>query len=167
MAVTYFFDALKEKMHLLEGKCVVAVGKTTASFLTREGFPPQFIAEDERQEGVIELLSKLGFLKNSYIFLPRSSRARPLLENFLKERKLRHRIFNLYDTILQKLLPLPDLKDFDEIVFTSPSTVEAFYEIFPEIPHGKKITAIGPVTKEAIWRRFANLPIFSIECMMK
>jgi uroporphyrinogen-III synthase len=39
---------------------------------------------------------------------------------------------------------------FDEIVFTSPSTVAAFKEIFGALPRGKKLVAIGPITEEAL-----------------
>jgi uroporphyrinogen-III synthase len=57
---------------------------------------------------------------------------------------------DLYETVAQRVEPVPDLRLFDEIVFTSPSTVDAFFEIFGHIPSGKKIVAIGPVTADRL-----------------
>jgi uroporphyrinogen-III synthase len=56
----------------------------------------------------------------------------------------------LYDTVTQKLEPKPDLNHVQEIVFTSPSTVLAFLEIFGALPKGKKLIAIGPITQQQL-----------------
>ena len=56
----------------------------------------------------------------------------------------------LYDTISQVIQPKPNLDHVDEIVFTSPSTVKAFIEIFGVLPRGKKCLAIGPITEQAL-----------------
>ena len=146
-AVKIFFALVDPSA--VKNKFVLAVGKVTALHLEMHGITPNVIASEETQEGIIAELQQLD-LKNSYIFLPRSQRSRPELVRFLEKQGVRFRTVDLYDTVSQRLEPVPDLKVFDEIVFTSPSTVAAFKEIFGALPRGKKLLAIGPVTEEAL-----------------
>ena len=57
----------------------------------------------------------------------------------------------IYDTRTVQPKVVPDLTKVDEIVFTSPSTVKAFLDVFSEIPQDKKLTTIGPVTEQALY----------------
>jgi uroporphyrinogen-III synthase len=145
-AVKVFFGHLCPN---LSAKITIAIGEVTAAHLRVQGVQPQFIAQDETQEGVIQLLNQLD-LNNAYFFMPRSSLSRPLLTNFFKEHQIRHQACDLYDTVTQILEPRPDLNRIDEIIFTSPSTVNAFLEIFGKLPKGKKLTAVGPITEQAL-----------------
>lgn len=131
----------------LAGKTVIAIGRATAERL--KGCVP-LVPEEETQEGIVELLRPLD-LDDAYFFLPRSSLARKTLDNFFRKREIRYQTCDLYDTVTQKLEPLPNLDEIDEIVFTSPSTVRAFVEIFSEIPKNKKLTCQGPITEEALY----------------
>lgn len=141
-------------------KVAIAIGKATAQQLEKRGIAT-VIAEKETQEGVIELLEKMD-LRESFIFWPRSKKARPILESYLSERKAQHFVLDLYDTIVQKIEPAPNLKDVEEIVFTSPSTVRGFLEIYGSMPKDKKLTAIGPVTQEELAYFFSLRPLHSL-----
>lgn len=140
-AVSYWFEE-----ETGEGKIVIAVGKSTAEELEKRGIDP-LVAKRETQEGVIELLETLD-LRGAYIFWPRSKRARPVLESYLSH--MRYCALDLYDTVLQKPEPVPDLREVDEIVFTSPSTVRGFLAIYGFLPKNKTLRAIGPVTRESM-----------------
>lgn len=128
---------------------IIAVGKVTAEALRSVGLYPAHIARDERQEGVIELLM-LQDLKHAYILVPRSSQARPQIQLFLEKYGIRHQLCDLYDTVPKVPKVLPDLSTVDEIVFTSPTTVDAFIQVFGTLPADKQLTSIGPVTEEKI-----------------
>lgn len=141
--VEVFFSLFKGE---LKNKILGAVGKVTALYLEKHGYPPQLVAGEETQEGLIELLKKEK-LENSNLLLPGSSRSRPLLQRFLQEKGIRYKAVALYHTELIKPQELPNLESFNEIIFTSPSTVEAFFQIFSTIPKGIKLTPIGPVTQ--------------------
>lgn len=130
-------------------KMVVAIGEVTAAHLLAKGLCPQLIAKEETQEGLVKLLGLVN-LDEAYVFLPRSALSRPVLSNFFKEREIRYQACDLYDTKTQNLEPKPELSQVDEIVFTSPSTVKAFVEIFGKIPTGKNLLAIGPITEETL-----------------
>ena len=147
-AAAILLNQLKDK-EALKRKRIIAIGKSTAAKLAQEGFAPHFIATDESQEGVIELL-KTQDLHDAYIFYPRSSLARKKLESYMIARGIRHQICDLYETIFQKPEPIPDFTKIDEIIFTSPSTIKGFIAAFGAIPSNKKLTCIGPITEEEL-----------------
>jgi len=147
-AAAIFLSQLKDK-EALKGKKIIAIGKSTAAKLSQEGFAPHLIAQEESQEGVIELL-KTQDLHNAYIFYPRSSLARKKLESYMIARGIRHQICDLYETVFQKPEPAPDFATIDEIIFTSPSTVRGFIAAFGAIPSNKKLTCIGPITEQEL-----------------
>lgn len=126
-------------------KQTIAIGPATAAALQRRGLVP-IVAPEATQEGIIDLIAKI----KGYFFLPRSRLARSALTDFMEERKIPFLALDLYDTVFQRLDPVPNLDDFDEIVFTSPSTVEGFLRIFNALPKNKKLTPIGPVTERAL-----------------
>ncbi len=151
-AVRVFFshlEALKIPVENVRKKTVIAIGQVTAGYLSANGLDSHYVSKEETQEGVVHLLNGLN-LDDAYIFMPRSSLSRPVLANFFNEREIRYQACDLYDTVSQAIEPKPDLDLVDEVVFTSPSTVKAFLEIFGELPRGKKCLAIGPVTQQAL-----------------
>jgi uroporphyrinogen-III synthase len=151
-AVKIFFGHLadlKQSADVLKIKTTIAIGKVTAAYLAATGIPLQFVAHEETQEGIVQLLDTMH-LENTYIFMPRSSLSRPVLTHFFKQRRIRFQACDLYDTLTQALEPKPDLDQVDEILFTSPSTVHAFLEIFGTLPKGKKLMTIGSVTEKAL-----------------
>ena len=133
----------------LTDKQLIAIGAATAARLHEFQVAPHFVAQEESQEGVIELLNQQD-LTDAYMLYPRSSLARKKLENFFIERQVRYQVCDLYETQFQKLEPIPNLTDIKEIIFTSPTTVRGFLEIFGQLPHDKKLTCIGPVTEEEL-----------------
>lgn len=150
--VEIFFACLKEKGYSekdLEGKEILAVGEVTAKYIEEHGVKVTKTADTETQEGMIHLLA-LEDLGRSYVFLPQSSKARCALVQSLVHRGVRHQRCDLYDTKLKKPTVKPELESYDEIIFTSPSTVEAFKKVFGKAPKGKKLTAIGPITRQKL-----------------
>lgn len=129
-------------------KQLLAIGPATLQAAQQTG-AFMYLAPDSTQEGVIALLETLD-LRNSYILYPRSSLARDALQMFLQKQTLRAQIVDLYKAVPHQPGPLPDLGSVDQIVFTSPSTVDAFLQIFGPIPFDKKITSIGPITASKI-----------------
>ncbi len=141
-----FCDCMEHYKVKLQGNKVFAVGKATAHALEERGITVDEVAVEETQEGVVHLLA-MEDLDDAYVLLPQSSRARSALSSSLILRRVRHQKVSIYDT--KKKIPSvkPDLENFDEIIFTSPSTVEAFSEIFTVIPKGIKLMSIGAITR--------------------
>jgi len=142
------------EVHPSFDKIAIAIGEGTAEELRARGVEP-LVAPEAVQEGVIALLEQID-LENAFIFFPCSKRARPNLTRYLAGRGLRFLRLDLYDTLFQRPDPVPSLEGIDEIVFTSPSTVEGFLRIFADFPRGKNLTAIGPITQKALDRVFSK-----------
>lgn len=143
-AVSIFCEAVK-----ITNKIIVAIGKKTAEALTSRKIEVHLAPEEESQEGLIELLRPFD-LDDAYILYPRSSGARGVLEDFFRKREIRYQVCDLYDTMTAPVNPGFDLHEFKEIIFTSPSTVRAFREIFGSIPADKKLTCQGKITQAAV-----------------
>ncbi len=141
---------------------VLAVGMATAAALRQQGIEAR-VAPTATQEGIVELFETMD-LSSSYLFWPRSALARSIIEEYLMKRNAPFCALDLYETKWQRLEPVPDLANFDEIVFTSPTTVDAFLKIFGAIPNDKKLTPIGPVTKAALEGVSDGLIIQGLEC---
>lgn len=129
----------------LEGKQWIAVGQATAGCLLQHGVSPTIVAHEETAEGVISELKSLK-LDTCYFFWPHSARSRPVITQFFEQYNLRYRDCIFYKTLTNSSAILPDLNRVDEIIFTSPSTVDAFIEMIGFLPTDKQLTAIGPVT---------------------
>ena len=153
--VRIFCDLLEQYGRSLEGKKVYAVGKVTAKALVKREVIVDHVATEETQEGVIHLLA-MEDLDDAYILLPQSPRARPALVSNLMLRKVRHQKVSIYDTKIKTPSIKPKLENFDEIIFTSPSTVEAFAKNFKKIPKGIKLTPQGPITDSALKIKMHN-----------
>jgi Uroporphyrinogen-III synthase len=135
---------------LFEGKQTIAIGEATAELLRLRGENP-LVAPEATQEGMVAFLRTLD-LQGAYLLWPRSTKARNVLTNYLESLvpSARFSIIDLYETHYQKLEPVPSLDEVEEIVFTSPSTVEGFLRIYGSLPKDKQLTAIGPITERAL-----------------
>lgn len=157
--VRIFFDCMEtfgQPREKLKSKVIIAVGRITALVLEKEKISVDFVAGNECQEGIIDILSEID-LEGANILLPRSSIARPLLSEYLVRQEIKHKICPLYDTITHRPNELPDLKDVGEVIFTSPSTVDAFFEIFDRVPEDIQLTALGPITRDALREKTQHL----------
>lgn len=144
-AVSIFMDYASQSPDL-DDKRLIAVGKKTAAKLASYGILHPLVAKEETAEGVVQLLSDLDLAK-AHVFWPHSSLSRPIITAWLKQQQVCHCACALYDTIPNIPETIPDLNRFDEIVFTSPSTIDAFLQIYKRFPADKTLTCIGPVTQ--------------------
>lgn len=126
-------------------KTTLAVGHVTAKHLQACGIHSIKIAKEETAEGLIHELQQID-LNHAHFFWPHSSRARPIIKEFFKAHAIKHFSCILYDPQFHIPGQLPVLEDYDEIVFTSPSTIDAFLEIFGHFPCHCCLTPIGPIT---------------------
>ncbi len=154
-AVHILFSLAKELSlspgELLAGKCV-SIGPSTTKALKEHGVDSTLEAFPNTQEGMIDLLKEISLEKQA-VFYPRSSLARPLLSSYLIEALATSYVLDLYDTEIQPQGEPPSLENIEEIIFTSPSTVEGFFSLFSEFPSGIRPVFQGPITEKAFYRR--------------
>ena len=126
--VRVFFSYLKYyglNALALNDKIFISVGRMTSEIINKQGFKVHITAREETSEGIIKELQLLS-LKDAYIFWPHSAISRPVLSDFFKGRQIKFQQCLLYDTHFKKPDAWPNLDEVAEIVFTSPSTVDAF-----------------------------------------
>ncbi len=151
-----YFDQLREYDHVIVTsrsvipiytkyaevkRPVIAIGRATAALAREMGLFVSHTARLEQAEGVLEIIQEL---KSSFFF-PHSAQARPLLPDFLKNKKAL--AFPAYETVTtsKKI----DITPYDAFVFTSPSTVKAFVELYGALPK-KELIPIGPITQRIL-----------------
>jgi uroporphyrinogen-III synthase len=131
----------------LERKCL-SIGPSTSFALRQEGLEPFLEATESTQEGMIAVLEEY-ISKDSHLFYPKSSLARPLLKTYLQENYVHLEVLDLYDVAFQKPFALPSLAHIRKIIFTSPSTVRGFFQILQKIPSDIELEFQGWVTQQA------------------
>jgi uroporphyrinogen-III synthase len=137
----------------IQTKQYITVGKATANALNQHGIHNIKIAENETAEGIVELLKNLN-LRNPHFFWPHSALSRNTLPQYFEYNHLKYTHCILYDTIANLPQTLPDLSQIDEIIFTSPSTVDAFLQFFKNPQPHNILTPIGPITKSKLENKF-------------
>lgn len=145
--------AIQEHHSTLLQKPVFAVGKQTAGFLKQCGFQHIVYPEIETAEGLVDLIDTHSF-SNPYFVWPHSALSRAVISDYLHKKLYSFHAFSAYDTLSQIPYALPDLRQYDEIIFTSPSTVTAFRKHFGQPASHLKLKAIGPVTEQSILLNF-------------
>ncbi|NOZ64066.1 MAG: uroporphyrinogen-III C-methyltransferase [Caldiserica bacterium] len=147
--VLYFFRELF-KMGLdaraLKGIKIAAIGSSTAGKLREYGIAADLIPERESAKGLIMEFKKRG-IKGASILLPRSDIADKGLTEGLRNLSARVYPCVAYHNVMPDNLPDLDFEFFDEIIFTSPSTVRNFIKRYGKPAKKIKIRTIGPVTR--------------------
>lgn len=142
---------LKGHERLIREKDFVVIGGHTAQALLDKGIHPKVIASEETSEGMFAELKKRMALQNREIFFPRSSLPNPYLKDALTKAGARVHQFTIYRNEKTSKRPLPDL-DIHTVVFTSPSTVDAFIKDYGEIPSSWDVLCKGPASQRALKR---------------
>jgi uroporphyrinogen III methyltransferase/synthase len=146
--VEYFFRRLKNigyDSRMLANLRIAAIGNSTKNRLQDYGILTDLVPKKESSEGLIDEFKKIG-VEDKKIFLPRSDISDKGLSMRLTKLGAKVTASFAYRNIMPNNLPDLDLNFFDEIVFTSPSTVRNFKTRYKQVPKGVKIRCIGNVT---------------------
>ena len=170
-AVKLLFDTAKknskyEKLQLaVANTIVIAVGPKTKTTLESEGIKVSYIPKRFSSVGVGEVLTRLNAVGKK-VLVPRSGASTPFLRNLLEKIGLDVKEIHLYD--VHSFGDVSQWKEFSElfsqnkidgIVFTSASSVRAFFDILEKNFDEKtllnnlqktKIVSIGPFTAEEL-----------------
>jgi len=146
--VEHFFKRLMAiglDVRALNGIRIAAIGCSTANRLSDVGISADLMPKKESSQGLLGELKQMD-LKSKKIFLPRSNLGdKGLTVNF---RKLGAKVTSgfAYRNIMPNDLPAIDFNFFDQIFFTSPSTVRNFKRRYGCLPKHIKASCIGDVT---------------------
>ncbi|PCI75260.1 hydroxymethylbilane synthase [Candidatus Aerophobetes bacterium] len=146
--VKFFFKACETysiDSPVLFKKIFIAIGPSTKSALEKEGVKSVLMPSVATQEGLSSLLATID-LTHAYCLLPSAKITRVHLTLALSLQGVRFKKYPLYETSSVKSKFEQDIDQFDQYIFTSPSTVEAYRENYAKWPSKDKVKAIGPIT---------------------
>lgn len=177
-AVKLLFNSA-EKLSLLEklqlavaNTIVIAVGPKTKSALEEYGIKVNHTPQIYSSVGVGEVLTRLNAVGKKVI-VPRSGASTPFLKQLLEKIGLEPKEIHLYDVV-----PHKETKEWDEfktlfseekidgVIFTSASSVRAFFEIIQrnydkdtidKKLNNIKIVAIGPFTAAELRKHYTDI----------
>ena len=127
-------------------KKTLAIGNTTAEALKACSIHADFLPDQASSEGILELFDQID-LRNAFLFWPHSALSRPLIERHLTQKNIRFCASIFYATLPIQHGCLPALEHFQELIFSSPSTIDAFLQLYGPLPKEKILTSIGPITE--------------------
>ncbi|MDR1809763.1 MAG: uroporphyrinogen-III C-methyltransferase [Prevotella sp.] len=150
--VRYFFEAWKntgKDIRLLSNIQIASIGKTTTAELHKFYLCPDVESYTESAEGLIAHFKKTEAVGRR-ILLPRSNKGLKQLSEELA--KQGHLVFDIpvYINEINSAVPKTDLASVDKIVFSSPSGVDAFTQLYGEVPEGKQLITKGKTTEKRL-----------------
>ncbi len=150
-AATLFVTSILENgadVRALTGVRLIAIGPKTAQALQDNGIRADLVSPVSHQEGLVSFLEDWS-MTGRRVLWPTSTLARPVLASSLSDLGARVTVLNLYHTTPTSSDFFP-IKDGDIVMFTSESTVTAFYR-HPSYTRQTIIACcIGPITKAAV-----------------
>lgn len=153
---------------ILNSRTIVAIGPKTRLSLTKHGIDVKIVPEKYSSKGLIEYFSKMAFVKEKSIIIPRSEASKKFLLKALTDLGMYVDELFLYtvftshiDNNWKDFILLLKQKKVDAIIFTSASTVRAFFEIMQRLSCNtnsllnsvEAIISIGPFTNEELRKR--------------
>lgn len=144
-AKIFFEYCEKLQIELPKKILYLAVGQATALML-----PSAISCREESSEGVCRLLSQLSLDPHRLLFYPHSEQSREVIPIFLREKKWRVIETITYSTVAHPEFHVRDIDRFEEVVFTSPTCVNHFFQKKIVIRAGVKLTTIGSITQNVL-----------------
>lgn len=144
--------------------CKLAViGNKTGKLAEKNGLKVDLIPEDFTAEGLIEEFKKRGITDN-VIGIPRTASARPILPQELEKlgnevilAEAYKSLFPMDEKTIKELFEKIENGEIDAITFTSPLTVENFFEVSDDKDKLAKLlndnlltVSIGPITARVL-----------------
>lgn len=144
--------------------CKLAViGNKTGKLAEKNGLTVDLVPEDFTAEGLIAEFEKQK-ITNQVIGIPRTASARPVLPESLKNlgnevilAEAYKSLFPMDDKAVKELISKIENREIDAITFTSPLTVENFFEIVEDeeniaelLSENLLTVCIGPITARVL-----------------
>ena len=136
---------------------LAAIGRNTAAALRSRGLAADIIARDKNAVGLLAALHEAGPLSGERVLLPCSSLADDTLPDELRAAGAEVAAVTAYRNIAVPDPVRVDLASLDAVLFTSPSTVEAFRGLYgTRLPAPLLLWCRGPRTRRAAQVAFAR-----------
>ena len=150
-AVKHWFEA--------GGTCgkarVVAIGEVTKRWLKEERGERReerdyFCVETVGKDDSYGVVSWFEGQPRGRVLIPRSNLAKNIIPDGLQALGFTVKCVTAYVNVMPEHPQRIDLDTIDQIVFTSPSTIDNFIKLYGHLPPGKKYLTRGVVTEERL-----------------
>jgi len=134
---------------------IAATGQSTSQRLLDYGVRVDLVPRLESSDGLVVALKKEKINKQ-LVFMPRSNLADKGLKQKLGQLGAQVISCLAYNNVMPDNLPDIDLSFFNEIMFTSPSTVRNFKKRYGRPPANVELVSIGKTTQAAVREVFGR-----------
>lgn len=133
---------------VINNKIWWCIGSSTAAALHPAILKKEICAKDSTAEAIVSWIDTLN-PETDFIFFPHSELSRPLLRLYLETKKIPFNALAIYQTKAKDLKDISLIQEADELIFTSPSCVDSFYnQTRPSA--STRLRSIGSITEVAL-----------------
>ena len=137
-------------MRALAGVCIDSIGKTTSRALRDKGLVVAPLSDQE--SSVYAMLQEYGKrrITGENVLVPGSNQSTGVLQKGLRRLGNRVKELQVYQVVKNKAIIKQNLRRLEGVVFTSPATVEAFFDTYGQLPDSTKVKCNGSQTRKAL-----------------
>lgn len=153
-SISSTIECIPELLEEQENYIFISIGDTTTEALHNTGIKDVIQVEEDNRFGIIKWFEKE---KEKYdeanaryedIIYPHSSLSPEDIPLALQELGFSVKSFVAYKNVMPEHPRLVNLNHFKRIVFTSPSTIDNFIELYDKLPKNTEFITRGPITQK-------------------
>ena len=153
-SISSTIECIPELLDEQENYIFISIGDTTTEALHNAGIKDVIQVEEDNRFGIIKWFEKE---KEKYdeanaryedIIYPHSSLSPEDIPLALQELGFSVKSFVAYKNVMPEHPRLVNLNHFKRIVFTSPSTIDNFIELYDKLPENTEFITRGPITQK-------------------
>lgn len=153
-SISSTIECIPELLEEQENYIFISIGNTTTEALHNAGIKDVIQVEEDNRFGIIKWFEKE---KEKYdeanaryedIIYPHSSLSPEDIPLALQELGFSVKSFVAYKNVMPEHPRLVNLNHFKRIVFTSPSTIDNFIELYGKLPENTEFITRGPITQK-------------------
>ena len=153
-SISSTIECIPELLEEQENYIFISIGDTTTEALHNAGIKNVIQVEEDNRFGIIKWFEKE---KEKYdeanaryedIIYPHSSLSPEDIPLALQELGFSVKSFVAYKNVMPEHPRLVNLNHFKRIVFTSPSTIDNFIELYGKLPENTEFITRGPITQQ-------------------
>lgn len=150
-SISSTIECIPELLEEQENYIFISIGDTTTEALHNAGIKDVIQVEEDNRFGIIKWFEKEKYdeanARYEDIIYPHSSLSPEDMPLALQELGFSVKSFVAYKNVMPEHPRLVNLNHFKRIVFTSPSTIDNFIELYGKLPENTEFITRGPITQ--------------------
>ena len=151
-SISSTIECIPELLEEQENYIFISIGDTTTEALHNAGIKDVIQVEEDNRFGIIKWFEKEKYdeanARYEDIIYPHSSLSPEDIPLALQELGFSVKSFVAYKNVMPEHPRLVNLNHFKRIVFTSPSTIDNFIDLYGKLPENTEFITRGPITQK-------------------